>query len=639
MQSEKISYARIIGAFFTVGSLLGALAGIIEWSFRVHLTRFPLFSESLDVIAKPLMFSGFYACLYGAIALLSAAVLGKIPVLFKDRCPSILAFWITAFSVAVMYLSVPINKMIPPIFHMTSILVNLGLLSGGLALALILFFITGRAITKIFPKYNPTRSGVLLFVAVTISVCGILVCRYGAFHTPSNSPLSHSISTGPNVLLISVDTLRADHLPEYGYPEISTPTITNLAVKGILFEDAYSTTSWTLPACGSLMTGLSPRAMNLQESSDTLPSKAATIARVMQKSGRTTLAVSSNPFITRAYGFDRGFDRFINVYDKGLRPALSGIFIFDHIFRLRYSLDDASNVNKLALNSLKELKDKSWFFWVHYMDPHKPYGGPWPLDLPSYDKGYDGSITFIYGWAKPINELKEPLSEADMRHVKALYDADILRFDKYLGRLLRKMKGMGLMNNTYVLLVADHGEEFLEHGDFEHGKNLHKEQTHVPLIIVGPGIPEGFRHKGLVSIKDIPKTICSLTGVEPAKTFTGDSLYPFPGDILDKPLFGETHSKGRDMLSVRFRNPGSDRMLFLYNPKTGTRQLFDLGKDPGEYENLAEHHPEKAEDAFLLMNGIIKEENVLGLEFGTGEKVKLDANDLDALKGLGYLVE
>jgi len=640
MLSKKKPYLQIILTFFKVGVFTGVVIGLFEFPFRGVLTRTPLLGDTVDILAKPIMFMGFYACVFGVLALAAALMFGFAGFLYKKKCPSVLAFWFSFFTAAVMYVSVPINKALPPFYHPKSMAVNLILIIGAVSLSIILFLVTGGFLTRKLPEYGPEKSRKRLAGSMLIFITGLIICIAPVYQKGEKADLPETRVEGPNILFITVDTLRADHLPDYGYPYIKTPTITRLATEGVVFEQAYSTSSWTLPAGAGFTTGLTPRALHLHKMDDTLPSDVKTIAEVIREGGRATMAISSNPFLSKAYGFDRGFDRFLNVYDKNLRPALAGLFLFDNIFRLKRALDDAKHVTDLAFDNLDSLKGKSWFFWIHYMDPHKPYGGPWPLDIPDYDKGYDGSITFIYGWGKPVNEKREPLSEADLRHVLALYDADIKRFDLFLGKLLKRAKSMGLMKNTVVVLTSDHGEEFLEHGEFEHGTNLHKEQTHVPLIISGVGVPSKIRYPGLVSILDIPKTICRLAKTKAADTFMGDALLPFPGYPMDRTVLSETRTKGKNRVSIRFPMGETDfRRTFLhYDRQTGERKLYDLVDDPLEKINLAKYRPDDLDKAFNALTKAIKSENKAGSKINKGGKVNLDNDEVDVLKGLGYLV-
>lgn len=624
----------VTGVFFAAGAWIGALIGLVERVIRAAPTRGPVGQNVTDALAGTLLSVGFYACLFGLLGLVAGLVFGRFR-LFEERRPVLLAATLAAAQAAILYLSVPINKKLPLLFHPKSLAVNLAVLAGAVGVALVLFFVTGRVLSRRLPRLSNRSGKALVGGAAALCAVGLLTMAAYATISPARLALNSGNPQGPNVLLISVDTLRADHLPSYGYPHIRTPAIDRIAARGTLFENAFSTTSWTLPACATLMTGRTPRALHVQTTTDTLPLQAATLSEAMGGAGRATVAVTSNPFLTRSFGFDRGFMRLVSVFDRDRRPPLSGVYLFDHLHRLRAAPDDAAHVARLVFEQLDDLAGRPFFLWLHFMDPHKPYGGPWPLELPAYDRGYDGSIGFVYGWKEPINELREPLSEADLRHVRALYDADIVRFDRHLEMVLDRMGQKGMLDNTVIALVSDHGEEFLEHGDFEHGKNLHVEQTRVPLIFAGPGVPENLRVPGRVSILNLPTTLCSLAGVAPPPTFQGRPLFPLMADQDQETVFGELAREQRH-LSLRYTDPAGARRVLIQNVGAGTTALFDSDRDPGETRNLAAE-PEATAAAIGALGQFVNQENGLAAQVEKGESVTVKGYALQNLRALGYM--
>jgi arylsulfatase len=497
--------------------------------------------------------------------------------------------------------------------------------------------IAGKKLSAMTPKQGQTTEKVLFGLALFLCLSSVLVAVLFQLKKSVQAPQSGGKDQGPNVLLVTVDTLRADHLSVYGYPHIQTRTVDQLAARGILFENTYSTTSWTLPACATLATGRSPRASRVQKMEDQLPDQAVTLARVMKESGRATAAVTSNAFLSKAYGFDQGFDRFINVYENNLRPALSGIYLYDNFYRLVYSLDDAAHVTELAVRQLDDLSHHSFFFWIHYMDPHKPYGGPWPLEIPEYDRDYNGTIHFVYGWKKPVNELRQPLTEEDLRHVKALYDADILRFDGFFSVLLQEMKKRGMLENTIIALTADHGEEFLEHGAFGHGNNLHVEEVRIPLILAGPGIPRGIRSRPRASLLDLPKTLCNVAGFQPPPQFQGRPLVPLSEDEPESSAFSELQFKGRQQFSLRHTGADSNPYCYLNDMRSGEEKLYDVAEDPLEQMDLSGSRPGVTEHAMSLLQNRIHKENLEASAIQKGDPVTLGRDYRHVLQELGYI--
>lgn len=625
--------------FFSVGALGGGLAGLFEAPFRWHLTRGGISSGFVEAIVKVLLFAGFYACLYGALGLIAGLVFGRFSSWYEKRSSWVLAASLLVVEIIVLYCSVSINRRLPPLGHPLSLVVNAVLLIGAVGFALTFFFLFGKALSKRVSILAAIRLRDAVVVSVALCLAGVVACAFFVLTPVTIATIEKKPVKGSNIVFITVDTLRADHLPCYGYPHIRTPAVDSIAASGIVFEKAFSTTSWTLPAFATLMTGRTPRASHVQEVGDTLSKDTATLAEVFRKSGRTTIGISSNPFLSAPYGFDRGFDRFVNVFDRDARAGLAGIYFFDHTYRLKKSLEDAQNVNRCAFRQISDLSDAPFFLWVHYMDPHKPYGGPWPLELPDYDKGYKGSISFVYGWAKPVNERRDPLSEADLRHVRALYDADIVRFDRFFEKLLARMKSSGLLKNTIFIIASDHGEEFLEHGDFEHGKNLYATQTHVPLIIAGHGIPKGVRRKERVSILDVPKTICKLAGVDAPDSFDGKELFPVQENVPERVVLGELKSNGRHRLSLRGEFSELTDGALLLDIKTGDARLYNSAIDHGETKDLSGQFPERVEFSTEQLQKRFREESVKASKIKKGQPVQLFRDDLEILKNLGYIVQ
>lgn len=614
--------------------------GAIEFLFRAHLTRDLPFAPVLDSAIKFILFAGIYAFIFGVFGLAASLVLGWWPKLYSQRRPVVLAWYLLLVEVVVMYVSMPINKKLPPLSDPKSIAVNGGLILGAILGALALFVLTGKQLSNVFPKMTTKKfRWPLQLFALLLVLGGIAGAAVVSNVKNPLPPLSDGRATGPNIVLITVDTLRSDHLPCYGYKWIRTPAVDRLARNGTVFENAFAATSWTLPSFAAMMAGRTPRALHVQRPFDTLPVELTTVAGAMAQTGRATMAITSNAFLTKAYGFDRGFDRITSVFDRTLRPGMAGIFLFDQLFRLQIAIDDGIRVSDLASEQLPDLQGRGFFLWLHYMDPHKPYGGPWVETdkLPAYDNGYDGSIRFIYGWKKPVNELGQPLSDADLNRVIALYDADIMHFDRELDRLFYRFESLGLMENTIFVLVSDHGEEFLEHGAFAHGKNLHAEETKVPLIFYGPGIPVGHRVKTRVPTLDLPVTLCELAGAKVPDTFTGQSLSPlFFAEGEDREVFGELQQEYFRFFSAR---TGQGAGSFVQqNVIAKETEMYDLAQDPLEKQDLSESHPELTKPAVLSLGRMIDAENARAMGIKKGAPVDLTRDHIDQLQGLGYIL-
>ncbi|MFH2000758.1 MAG: sulfatase-like hydrolase/transferase [Planctomycetota bacterium] len=266
-----------------------------------------------------------------------------------------------------------------------------------------------------------------------------------------------------NLLLITIDTLRADHLGCYGYSDAKTPVIDRLADQGTLFERAYACAPTTLPSHAGILTGLYPPSTGIRDNGlFRLPSSIVTVTEVLHDHGFTTGAVLAADPLNQRFGLDQGFD----FYDA---PGVQS-----H----NYSVRNAGEITSRAVSWLEGAdKDKPFFLWVHYFDPHAPYTPPEP---------------FVGG--TPVEQ----------------YDGEIAYTDQQIGALLQALEAQGNRDATLVILTADHGESLGEHGESGHSVFIYDATIHVPVIVSGPGIPRGKRIDRVVSNIDIPYTACSL---------------------------------------------------------------------------------------------------------------------------------
>ncbi len=272
----------------------------------------------------------------------------------------------------------------------------------------------------------------------------------------------------PNIVMIVVDTLRADHLGSYGYDRQTSPNIDALAEKGALFERTYSTSSWTLPACGSLLSGTYPSRHGATGWTDQLRSDIPWLPAMLADRGYHTMAVTSNPFLTRQQGFERGFDEFD---DETVIAAAQWSFpLLESKHKALVLASTSATATRRAMELLNQRPDdKPFFLLLHYMDCHADYVPPPPLDT-KFDPGYDGTVS---GHVQSEN-LATNLDPRDLAHVKALYDGEIAHVDRHIGQLMQHLAVLKLKQNTCVIVTADHGEELLDHGNWCMGEHCMK---------------------------------------------------------------------------------------------------------------------------------------------------------------------
>jgi len=352
-----------------------------------------------------------------------------------------------------------------------------------------------------------------------------------------------------NVLLISLDSTRRDLLSCYGRrplhaPERSTcPNLDRLAAGGVVFEDAYTTTSWTLPSHVSMFTGLSGVEHAVDESVHSYDGAQPMLAEILRGHGFGTAGFYSGPFLGPAFGFGRGFERYEACYGSELveaagtararieqRDAAKARGDRQAYVRLYKAAEDAEkalqaashrDVSSLGVTDsvLEELErrargDEPFFLFAHYFDPHYDYTPPAEHDLfdPDYAGSIDGNDFFdsplIAGPATGPGARERRVPERDLERVLSLYEGELSWTDAQVGRILDRLDELDLARNTLVIVTSDHGDEFFEHGAIGHRRTLFEEVVRVPLIVRLPGtIPAGERASGLVSIQDIPATV------------------------------------------------------------------------------------------------------------------------------------
>ncbi|HIE50839.1 MAG TPA: hypothetical protein EYP85_03690 [Armatimonadetes bacterium] len=409
-----------------------------------------------------------------------------------------------------------------------------------------------------------------------------------------------------NVIWFCIDTLRADHLGCYGYFRDTSPTIDRLARQGVLFRDSHASAVATGPGFTSLITGraainhefyLTPfRWPDLINFSDAIP----TIPEMIQDRGGITTAAFDNlmNFASHMKQFVRGFEFYINV-TRTSRP------IHHHV--------PGDWVNARLLPWLRQHADEQFFLFVHYWDPHGPYNQPdeyWTLfrhrkgDLSDLKverapAGYE----YVPGWGKvgEFFEAEEVPMPPDRfnRHRPSidLYDGEIRFTDDLIAEVLQTLEEAGILDDTAVLITADHGEQLGQHGLYGHA-GLHEANIHIPLVLWRPGVvPEGKVVEGFVQQADVGPTILDLLGVEPQGKLDGRSLLPLARGEVSPPASMVAEETGercllREGWKYIWHYPGE--VTAFEWPYCGRDELYHYAADPMEVVNLIEDEPERA---------------------------------------------
>jgi arylsulfatase A-like enzyme len=384
-----------------------------------------------------------------------------------------------------------------------------------------------------------------------------------------------------NVLLVSIDSLRADRVGVYGNPRLTSPTLDRLANEGIRFAHASSPTSWTLPAHATLLSGRAQRSHQVITTADRLPPSVTLLPEVFARHGYETAGFYSGPFLHPAYGFGRGFERYVSC--EGARTAhLDGEAAWEN------SHGDRTNgrIAEAFTAWLGARSARPFFAFVHMWDVHYDYIPPEPY-ASMFDPGYDGPLDGrdIAGRGFPLDA-----GPRDVRHLLALYDGEVRWTDATLARLLGALEDAGLLEHTLVVVTADHGEEFLEHGGKGHQRTLYDEVLHVPLVLWSErGLPSHLTISAPVSLTDVAPTILDLAGLPPLPDADGQSLVPMlHGDASGaRPVFAALYNPRVGRLKLASVQAG--RRKLIHASAGDTWQEFDLIADPGETHPLPVH--------------------------------------------------
>jgi arylsulfatase A-like enzyme len=448
-----------------------------------------------------------------------------------------------------------------------------------------------------------------------------LACALGAGCAPAP----------PNVVIVSFDTLRADHLSAYGYARETSPEIDRLAAQGVRFARAYAPASWTLPSHVSLFTSQLPSAHGVRDDRLSLPAEATTLAELLSAAGFQTAGFVSWVYVGARFGLGQGFDVYRELVDASRLEYASG--------------GGAARAGAVVDEALRWLADaprtRPFFLFVHLFDPHIDYAPP-----PPYDQQFggdpaaaDGSYDFVRNLVPYLGKPVAPLSPAGRERLVALYDGEIRYADAQLGRLLRALEARG--GECLVIVLSDHGEEFGEHGSYEgHGWTLYDEVLHVPLVLRLPhGEAAGTVVEAPVTLLDVAPSVLEVLGLPAHPAFEGQSLLglargePAPRGRL---LFAQTDRAGTRLRAVRgerfkwieVRDAGA---AALGLPAREGRELYDLASDPGEQRAL---RGEELPVARYLASALEAEEGAA--RGAVPVPVELSDAERERLRALGY---
>ena len=429
----------------------------------------------------------------------------------------------------------------------------------------------------------------------------LLACTEPATSTPPTEE-APAVDTDPpradtapaeleNLLVVVVDTLRADRLSVYGHDRDTSPQLAAFAETALVFEAGTAQAYWTHPSMASFMTGLHARAhlcckfqgeAGKSARDEPLYDGLDTLAEQLRAAGLVTAGLVKSEPVFNVGGFDQGFDSFFHAGGE----TVAG--------------ESAEQLLEQAQERLAAFEDP-FFFYVHFMDPHATYRAPEPwygMWADAYDSELDGGQGSLAALA---NGEVEP-TEDDLEKVKAYYDEEVAYVDDAIGRLLDTLDELGLAETTAVLVMADHGEEFGEHGGWAH-QEIWQELLHVPMLLKVPGVP-GARHPERVQTIDLTTTAATVLGLEPHADWAGRDLTPLwtGGELAASDVVSgadQSYSLVRDERKLVRRAGHPDA-------------LFDLASDPGEQLDLAADAPDELATLAAALDAHLADHTALG---------------------------
>lgn len=428
------------------------------------------------------------------------------------------------------------------------------------------------------------------------------------------------------MLLISIDTLRADGLGLYGNPNATSPALDAFGAGAVVFERAVAPSSWTLPSHVTMLTGRHPAAHGVHDQDRKLRAEIPLLAEMLAARGYRTFAMTGGGYVEKRR-FERGFD----VFRTSREP-------FAYVLRMaRRWIEEPSDAES---KQAERRQDEPWFVFLHTYDVHCPYSPPEPY-----------RSMFVEGGAEPLDppmrgshemglcRLYTDLDERQVRYLRGLYDGDVRWVDDALGPFLEFLASSGLRDRTVIVVTSDHGEEFFEHGGTDHGRTLFREQLLVPLVVAAPDARPG-RVAGLVGLEDVVPTVLDLAGHPVPAGLDGRSLAPWIRGTTADPL-----GDARVSMLVKQRQDGNARLSSWFDEDhhliddrlNGKHWLFNPRKDPLEVDDLAAAQPQTATGLQDRLRAF--EERHSSAPAAPEESESPSEEELERLRSLGYAVD
>jgi arylsulfatase A-like enzyme/uncharacterized membrane protein YbhN (UPF0104 family) len=512
---------------------------------------------------------------------------------------------------------------------------------GALAVAVGLVSVgIGAALRRLFAGSRARLCKPWLPFAIYAAAAGALVAAWTAgVGTAAGVAAGPRPQAGaPNVLVVLSDAHRADHTGVYGGRDDLTPHLDAFAAEAVVYERAFAQAPWTRPSVATILTGRYPSSHTATLKGSVLPDEITTLPEVLAAGGYETIALQTNYNLTPFFNFDQGFADY-----QYLTPALplgatdeqSKLIAIEVLKKIAarllgdgerpedyYVIGEVVTDRALARLDARD-EARPFFMFVGYMDVHDPY----------FRHPYDG-----HGISHRANPTPDPGNAAFVKEMKELYAGEVRYWDAQLGRLLDGLKKRGLYDDTLVIVLSDHGEEFADHDGFWHGTTLYDELLEVILVAKYPvrsGLPGGVRVDAWMRLLDVAPLVLDAAGLEIPKEMQGS---PSPGGDARRPIFAETDHQGTVATSVRWVEGGAELKLIRANKENPRRlaplALYEVGGDPAETKSLAAVSPERLAKGQRALDALEIETRRGAAKAETGE---LTAEQKRVLEQLGYM--
>ncbi len=499
-------------------------------------------------------------------------------------------------------------------------------------------------------SYHSVHTAKLRAIIITAT---LLAAAFGpaiataALRTPSSTDR-------PNLVLITCDTLRADYTSAYG-GETPTPSMERLAKNGTTFEHAYSLAPWTVPSMFGLFSSNYPPTLQpgggfdqwlAQVAAYRVPSNHVPLAERLSQAGYTTAAYVGNPLLGRGSGMLRGFQtaRAWPTHVPRIKgPLANAPGLYALLARLRSDesapppFDSSRVLTQSAIQFLRQNADGSFYLWIHIMDPHDPY------DPPTRFRTHDGPWR-VFGpasphWGSPQLDERGRINvdQSDWDYVRSLYRGEIQYADACIDTLLKELDDLGVLDNTFVCLNADHGEELWDRQRFGHGHSLHDELVHVPMMFTGPGITKQVIDQPVSAI-DVMPTLAALMEIQPDAGWRGRDLSPLlRSSTLSafSPVIAQ--ATNRNAWPDVLRMYRSERWKLIESLGQGPTALYDMHTDPQERNNILDANPEVVAELETALRDWERDAPPSYNLTDDSADVSPEAEMLENLRSLGYV--